>query len=251
MTIIAKIDDETVSADDFVKILRFNNTFDNLAEEVVVDKLTVHAAKKHGIAVTTDEVQEQVDLLRRINGLHRAKDTLEFIEGMGMDLDEFETYMTDSIYRSKMRAEVMTDGAVEAYFTLHSPKFESIEVSHMLLDSESKAREMVSLLEEDPDSFADLAREYSLDEETKEEGGRIGKVSRGAVDPEIEAKAFGAEEGDILGPFSSADGLFYEIYKVDAYHPATLDKETKKQVAKLVFDDWVAARIEEHTVEVL
>ena len=174
MTIIAKIDDETVSADDFVKILRFNNTFDNLAEEVVVDKLTVHAAKKHGIAVTTDEVQEQVDLLRRINGLHRAKDTLEFIEGMGMDLDEFETYMTDSIYRSKMRAEVMTDGAVEAYFTLHSPKFESIEVSHMVLDSEGKAREMVSLLEEDPDSFADLAREYSLDEETKEEGGRIG-----------------------------------------------------------------------------
>ena len=44
---------------------------------------------------------------------------------------------------------VCNDEAVQAYFKMHSPKFDSIEVSHVVVDSEGKAKDMVSVLADD------------------------------------------------------------------------------------------------------
>ena len=49
MTDLIKIDDEVINCEDFIKLLRFSGTFDGLLEDIVKDKLTVHAAKKAGL----------------------------------------------------------------------------------------------------------------------------------------------------------------------------------------------------------
>ena len=99
-----------------------------------------------------------------------------------------------------MLEQVGNDAAIEDYFELNSPKFDSIEVSHIVLDSEGKAKEMISYLSDDPESFADMAREHSI-ADTRDEGGVIGRVLRGQLKPDIEAKVFNATVGDLLGPF--------------------------------------------------
>jgi parvulin-like peptidyl-prolyl isomerase len=137
---------------------------------------------------------------------------------------------------------------VEEYFKLNSPKFDSIEVSHILLDTEGKAKEMISYLNDDPDSFADMAREHSL-ADTREEGGVIGRVLRGQLKTDIEAKVFNASPGDLLGPFPAADGTFYEIFAVTAKHPATLDEDVKGEIRRLLREEWLMARAQEHIIE--
>jgi hypothetical protein len=52
MTDLIKIDDEVISSDDFVKLLRFTGRFDELMEDIIKDKLTIHAARKQGIGYT-------------------------------------------------------------------------------------------------------------------------------------------------------------------------------------------------------
>ncbi|MCO6441541.1 MAG: peptidylprolyl isomerase [Nitrococcus mobilis] len=248
---VAKIDAETISADGLVKWLKLNGTFDNLIEELISEKLTVHAAKRAGIKVTLEEIQERFDQIRRVEGLHRAKDTQEFLQQLGVSLDDFEAYISDTLYKEKMLEEVRRDEAIQEYFSLNSPKFESIEISHIVVDSESKAREILSLAEEEPDMFAELAREHSLDDDTKHNGGLVGKVLRGELQDEIEAKVFNASAGELLGPFQTPDELFYEIFKVEARHPAILDAETEKEVRRLVYRAWLEARAQEHRLEVL
>jgi peptidylprolyl isomerase len=137
---------------------------------------------------------------------------------------------------------------VEEYFTLNSPRFDSIEVSHIVLDSEGKAKEMISLLNEDPDSFEEMAREHSI-ADTREQGGLIGKVLRGSLKSDIEAKVFNAAVGDLLGPFPSEDRSFFEIFLVNAKHPAKLDEETAAAVRRLLREDWLFARAQEHVIE--
>ena len=44
---IARIDDE-ITADDFVKTLKLDNRFNTLIEQILIDKLTVRAAKQQG-----------------------------------------------------------------------------------------------------------------------------------------------------------------------------------------------------------
>ena len=251
MTIIAKINDEEISAYDFVKILKLNDKFDELIEEIMVDKLAVAAAKKQGISVPVEEVQERADQIRRVLGLHRAKDTNEYLDSMGISLDEFEKHIVEGIYKETVEAKVCTQQAIEDYFSLHSPKFDSVDISHMVLDSEGKAREIMALLEDDPEGFDELAREHSLDDETSDNGGAVGKVSRGTMEGEIEAKLFNAEPGEVIGPFRSSDGLIYEIFMVTEKHPAKLDDATVKEVHKLIYDEWLEARAQEHRLEVL
>lgn len=248
---IVKINDETIDASGLVKWLKFNGSFDNLIEELVSEKLTVHAAKRAGISVTIEETQERFDQIRRVEGLHRAKDTQEFLERMGVSLDDFEAYINDTLYKEKMLEQIRRDDAIQEYFSLNSPKFESIEISHIVVDAENKAREILSLAEEEPEIFEELAREHSLDDDTKHKGGLVGKVLRGELPCEIEAKVFNASAGELLGPFQTPDELFYEIFKVEARYPAILDNETEKEVRRLVYRAWLEARAHEHRLEVL
>ncbi len=158
--------------------------------------------------VSEAEIQERADQFRRVRGLHRASDTNKYLNAMRISLEEFEAFITDSLYQEKMMRKVCSEQAVQGYFKLNSPKFDSIEVSHIVLDSEAKAKEMIAVLGEDPDSFEEMAREHSI-ADTREQGGLIGKLLRGSLRPDVEAKVFNAAAGDLLGPFAvgGSDGF--------------------------------------------
>ena len=121
-------------------------------------------------------------------------------------------------------------------------------MSHILLDSEGKAREIMAILEDDPHLFHTLAREHSI-ADTRETGGHIGKVLRGALQNDVEAKVFNAEVGQLLGPFASADESYFEIFTVTSKQPASLDDETANEVRRLIKDQWLAARAKENHLE--
>ena len=115
MTAIVRIDDELVGVEDFVKILKLTGQFQGLIEQLVRDKLTVRAAKRHGINVTPDEIQERADQFRRIQGLHRAADTNQYFDALGITLDDFEVFITDSLYQEKMMEKVCSERCREGF----------------------------------------------------------------------------------------------------------------------------------------
>lgn len=248
MTTLVKIDDDAISVTEFLQTLRLNGQFEGLIEQFVRDRLTVQTAKKQGIRVTEEELQERADQFRRVRGLHRASDTNKYLDAMHVGLDEFEAFLTDGLYQEKMLAQVCSEQAVQTYFKLNSPKFDSIEVSHIVLDADGKAKEMISVLADDPDSFDEMAREHSI-ADTREQGGLIGKVLRGSLRTDIEAKVFNAAVGELLGPFASADRTVFEIFRVNAKHPARLDDDTATEVRQLLREQWLRARAQEHLIE--
>lgn len=248
MNAIARIDDEVIDVNDFLRILKLTGQFASLVEQVVRDRLVVHAARRQGLAPAPEEVQERADQFRRVLGLHRAADTNRYLSSLGVSLDEFEAFITDSLYQEKMMEKVCDERAVEEYFRLNSPRFDSVEVRHMLLDGIGEAREMMSVLQDDPDSFEEMAREHSV-AETQAQGGVIGKVQRGMLRADIEAKVFNAAPGELLGPFPSADGARFEIFSVGSRHPARLDADTAAEVRRLLREQWLAARAQEHVIE--
>lgn len=248
MTAIVKIDGASIEVADFIRTLKLTGQYESLIEQLVRDRLTVQAAKKAGLRVSEEEIQERADQFRRVRGLHRASDTNKYLDGMRVSLDEFEAFITDSLYQEKMMERVCSDQAVDSYFKLNSPKFDSIEISHMVLDAEGKAKEMISVLTEDPDCFEEMAREHSI-ADTRERGGSIGKVLRGSLRSDVEAKVFNATVGDLIGPFVSGDRSVFEIFRVNAKHPARLDDDTRTEVKRLLREDWLRARAQEHVIE--
>jgi len=250
MSTAIKINDEAITAEQFIGILKMSNEFPLLAEKIIRDKITVQEAKKKGLSVSTEEVQQEADDFRRVAALHRAKDTQEWMDTRGLTLDEFETFVTERIYKKKMVETITSDQAIEEYFKLNSPKFDSADIRHIVVDTEAKAKELMSLLSEDPDSFSELAREHSLDSETRKTGGQIGGLRRGVLPDEVSAKVFNASAGDVIGPLQLGDGYFFEIVQVTAMNPASLDDSTKEEIGELIYNEWLEARLQEHTVTV-
>src|SRR5215471_8127317 len=102
MTAIVRIDDEIVDTGEFIRLLKLNGQFDGLIEQLVRDKLTVRAAKQHGVSVTADDIQTRADQFRRIRGLHRAADMNNYLDALNVSLDEFEKFITETLYQEKM-----------------------------------------------------------------------------------------------------------------------------------------------------
>jgi parvulin-like peptidyl-prolyl isomerase len=248
MATLVKIDGKAIDLVEFVRILKLTGQFEALLEQFVRDRLAALGARKAGIKVSEAEIQERADQFRRVRGLHRASDTNKYLDAMRVSLEEFEAFITDSVYQEKMMRKVCGEHAIEGYFKLNSPKFDSIEISHIVLDSEAKAREMIAVLRDDPEMFDELAREHSI-ADTRERGGLIGKVLRGSLRSDVEAKVFNASAGDLLGPFVSGDRTAFEIFRVNAKQPARLDDDTTTEVRRLLSEEWLQARAREHVIE--
>ncbi len=249
MNDLVRVNDEVITTDSFIKLLKLTGRFDSLMDEIVKEKLTVHAARLAGLDPGPEMIQERADQIRRIRGLHRAADMNQYLDAVNVSLDEFEAFVLEHVLYDEMNARIVNDEAVEEYFKLNSPKFDAIDVSHIVAESDGMAREVVAMLEDDPGMFEELASEHSL-ADTRKDGGYIGRVLRGALHADVEAKVFQADEGAILGPFEVPGGSAFEVFRINAKHPAALNLETAGEIKRLLRDEWLAARASESRIEI-
>ena len=216
--IVARIDDEVISAEAFVKLLKLDRQLDPLLEKVLVDKLLVYAARENDIRISPEEIQQRVDQFRRAMGLHRARDTIEFLDNIEMKTADLEDYVTEILYREKMRAMIFSESAVSQFYNSHYPAFERVGLSHIAVSCPAKAQEIFAQLEEEPESFLEMVMQHSEAQDTREQAGYLGKIPRGVLPYEVEVKVFSAKPGSLLGPFEIEASQRVEIFKVLEFH---------------------------------
>ncbi|NRK74193.1 foldase, partial [Salmonella enterica subsp. enterica serovar Typhi] len=135
----------------------------------------------------------------------------------------------------------ITDDEIKTYFednkeSLDTP--EQVEASHILVEDEETAKEVKKKLDEGGD-FAELAKEYSTDTQTKESGGELGYFSSGQMVEEFDKAAFAMDVDEISDPVKTDYG--YHIIKVTGKQEAkeaTLE-ESKDQIKETLLDQKV------------
>ncbi len=89
---------------------------------------------------------------------------------------------------------------------------EEIKVSHILVKTEEEARVAKKKLSKGT-KFADVAKEFSVDESAKTNGGTLGFFVKGQLVPEFSNKAFSMKVGEISDPVKTQFG--WHIIKVE------------------------------------
>ena len=116
----------------------------------------------------------------------------------------------------KVVADVrVTDDEAKAYFEEHSEQFmgqESASASHILVDSEDKASELMAKINAGEISFEDAARENSSCP-SGAQGGSLGEFGRGQMVPEFDSACFEMEVGELRGPVQTQFG--YHLIRLD------------------------------------
>lgn len=248
MTEILKIEDKKFTATDLLTFLKLNNQYDEVLDGFVRHKISVLGAKKKGIDVTAQEVQQSADDFRRLMGLHRAKEAMDWLENQKLSVEDLEAYLKEQLCKRKVIDEITTDDKIEEYFKLNSPKFDQTTLKSIIVDSKNKANELLASLEDDPSSFDEFAQEHSLDDDTQSTGGLIPNVRRGTLPDEVEAKVFNTEAGSVIGPFQVDGEDLYQILKVAEIKPAELNDAVKAEIGETLYENWQDARMNDFQI---
>lgn len=248
MTEILKIDDKTYTAEDLLTYLKLNNQYDEVLDDFVRHKVSALAAKKKGVSISTGELQNGSDDFRRLMGLHRAKEAMDWLENQKLNLEDLEVFLEEQLCKKKVIDEITADDKIEEYFKLNSPKYDEVTLKSIIVDSKDKANELLASLEDDPADFDGFVTEHSLDDDTKNTGGLLPSVRRGTLPDEIEAKVFNAEAGSLTGPFQLDGEDLYQLLKVVEVKPAALNESVQAEIGETIYDDWQDERMNDFQI---
>ena len=120
----------------------------------------------------------------------------------------------------------VTEDEVKAYFEENKAQFkkpESVSASHILVDNEEKANEILAKVSAGEISFEDAARNESSCP-SSQNGGALGEFTRGQMVPEFDEAVFSMAVGEVKGPVKTQFG--FHIIKLTA----------KNEAAEMEFD---------------
>ncbi len=157
-----------------------------------------------------------------------AKNLYEYDPAFKAELAKIKEDMLANFAIAKAVENVSaTDEEAKAFFDENKDAFvsgESVNASHILVDSEDKANELLCDIKDGKVSFEDAARQYSSCP-SKEQGGNLGEFTRGQMVPEFDEACFTMQVGEISGPVKTQFG--YHLIKLNA----------KKEAEPIAFDD--------------
>ena len=100
------------------------------------------------------------------------------------------------------------DDELQKYYDDNKEQFvagATVNASHILVDSEDKANEILAKINAGEITFEDAAKQFSSCPSAKE-GGSLGDFSRGQMVPEFDEACFSMEIGEIRGPVKTQFG---------------------------------------------
>jgi len=222
-TAVAIVNGQRITRRAFVDRLE-QVTGEQVLSDLINEQLIGQAAKKAKITVTSAEVDAEMEKLREQIGPSFDSVLAQY----GMTVEDLQKNMELNllVFKVSTRDVTVSEDALMSFFEEHKSDYdqpEMVKASHILVETEEKAKEIKKKLAEGAD-FAELARSESTDPMSAAEGGDLGFFARGRMVAEFEKAAFAMSPGQTSAPVKSEYG--YHIIRVtdrkDA-HEATFD----------------------------
>lgn len=144
-----------------------------------------------------------------------------------------EQLLTQYAVNKALSSIKVTDEAAKKFFDENPAQFigqSTVSASHILVDSEEKANEIMAQINAGEVSFEDAAKAHSSCP-SREQGGSLGEFGRGQMVPEFDEACFSMEVGELRGPVKTQFG--YHLIRLDAKNDGeNLDFELVKEQIK-------------------
>jgi parvulin-like peptidyl-prolyl isomerase len=196
-------------------------------------------AAERGITVSAEELQQAADRYRTERSLADSAATHAWLAARHLTVDDWVESLEEELLAAKVRVAV-AGGRVEQHFAQHLLTFEWAVISHILVEEEGLAWELMAQIEDDDADFYALARRYSRDAATRHLGGYMGRIRREDLPAALRAAVFGAKPGEAVGPVQTRQG--WRLARVEERHPPVLDDAIREQIAAQLWEEWLAAR---------
>ena len=195
---------------------KFNRTYGEALREDVLNMLVTHqvllnAADEAGI----DMSEMAQELLAQDKEFSGEENFNESLKQLGITEEEYLTIVEDTMtveeyYRLKQSEIEISDEEVEAYYNEHKEDLTQVRASHILVDTEEEAINIIQRIEEG-EEFEELAKELSQDPGSAVNGGDLNFFNKEMMVEPFGDVALGQEIGEISEPVETEFG--YHIIK--------------------------------------
>lgn len=233
----------------------FNENLEELVlEQVILEKVIMDEAITAKIEVTDEEVNKELDTVK--SSYTKTEDYEEYLSKNNFTEETFKEDIKKQLILTKFLKskadEIMkiepNEKELKKLYDQYASAFKKVQASHILVDTEEKAKEIKAKLDKGED-FATLAKEFSSCP-SKEKGGDLGYFASNEMIAEFSNAAFAMSVGEISDPVKSSFG--YHVIKVtdirDTYEKT--DKEDiKYQYRALKYDEMINNFIKDANVK--
>ena len=197
-------------------------------------------AEEQGVEVTDEEVKKSFEEQKK-QSFPKEADYEKFLKTSGQTnedvmmrvrLDTLSNKIRDKVTKGK---DKVTDAQIKEYYEKNKGQFAQPERRdlHIILTKTKAKAEQAKAALQNGESFKKVAKEYSIDDASKAQGGKLPAVAKGQQEKAFDSAIFGADKGKIIGPVKTQFGFYvFEVDKINAASQQTLEqaKATIKQV---------------------
>ncbi len=217
------LDTKTAGGQEALKSLK-RQVLDQMVNDVVISL----QAEKEGIKVTDNDLNTRLaQMIQDAGSVDKLNDYLN------------KNQMSLGDLCQQVRNQLLGEAMLNRVTGLLPTQVEQVRARQILVTTPQLAQEILKQLRAGKD-FAALAKQYSLDEASKANGGDLGWFPKGVMDPQFEAIAFQLKPGQISDVVQTQFG--YHIIKVEEHASSRqLPPELIQNAKQQAFLAWLQA----------
>ncbi len=230
-------------------------------EALIFRRLQLQEAEKEKITVEQSEVDGAIKSIKERNGFASDAELVEVLAQENLTLEEFrkkvwEQIVVDRLLTRHVRTSVVvSEEEVTQYYQDHMAEFEQSPSVHMRLilirlsadpspgevtRAQVRAADALARIR-NGDRFEDIAAEYS-DGPAAQDGGDLGVIRSGELDPALERAAFSLKPGSVSDVIQTREGL--NIIRVEERTTGDVPiDEVRVQVRRRLFNEKMQQRM--------
>jgi foldase protein PrsA len=183
-------------------------------------------ADKMGLKVTDAEVKKAFDQQRQ-QSFPKDADYQKFLKTSGYTEDDIKLRIRSDLLGNKIREKVtkgkdqVSDAAIQDFYTKNKARFaqpEKRDLQVILTKDKAKAAAARKALE-NGESWKKVAKQYSIDDTSKNNAGKLPAQAQGTLDKQLDEAVFKAKKDKLVGPVKTQYG--YYDFVVNGITPAS------------------------------
>jgi foldase protein PrsA len=191
---------------------------DQALQALIVAKVADGEAEENKVSASDAEIKKGTEQL--LTQLGAKGQEAKLLKLTGVTNEQLKDQAKSTVLLTKVQEKIrkdaskVTDADVQAAYDKNKAQYaqpESRELHVVLTKTEAQADKAKKAID-GGDSFASVAKKYSIDQVTKSQGGKL-TVAKGQQEAQLEKAAFGAKKGEVVGPVKSESG--YYVLQVD------------------------------------
>jgi len=238
MTLAIQSNTETITAWEIIPRLAHYQMLPQLIKESIIDE----AIKT--IECSPAEITSSYQIFEKQNKIQTAAQRQEWAATRGMSEADIREVALRQLKIAKFKHQ-QWGHTTKSYFIARKAQLDKVSFSIIRTKDQSLAQEIYFRIQEQEQTFAELARQFSQGVEA-DLGGFVAPIELGSLPPAFAQLLQNRQAGDLLPPCPTADSIV--IIQINSVISAKLDSLTNQRLLNEQFQRWLQQQIKKHSI---